>query len=65
MISYRNIGNFYEVIFLGDNLVDFNKFHKAIKNIRKGFIPLEHTLAYKISKSDIDNLFGALSNHSV
>ena len=62
MISYRNIGNFYEVIFLGDNLVDFNKFHKAIKNIRKGFIPLEHTLAYKISKSDIDNLLSNFPN---
>lgn len=56
MISYRNIGNYYEVIFLGDNLKDFNMFHKAIKDIRAGFIPYEHTIAYKIPKAEIDSL---------
>ena len=59
MISYRNIGNFYEVIFLGDNLIDFNKFHKAIKHTRKGFIYHEDTLAFKISKDGIDKLLDA------
>lgn len=62
MISYRNIGNYYEVIFLGDNLKDFNTFHKAIKNIRRGFIPYEHTLAYKIPKANIDDLLKVYPN---
>lgn len=56
MISYRNIGNNYEVIFLGDNLNDFNEFHKNIKDMPKSFIPLETTLAYKIPNSHIENL---------
>lgn len=62
MISYRNIGNHYEVIFLGDNLKDFNMFHKAIKDIRAGFIPYEHTLAYKIPKANMDSLLKEYPN---
>jgi superfamily II DNA or RNA helicase len=62
LISYRNIGNFYEVIFLGDNLIDFNKFHKAIKDTRKGFIYYEDTLAFKVAKNGLDQLLKTFPN---
>lgn len=68
MISYRDIGNYYEVIFLGDNLKDFNLFHKCIKTLDKALYTIWHNdtnknvVAYKISKKDIDTLLKAFPN---
>lgn len=62
MISYRDLGNYYEIIFLGDNLSDFNLFHKNIKNIPKEIIPLQNGLGYKIHKSYLKELLKAYPN---
>lgn len=56
MISYRNLGNYYEIIFTGNTLRQFNEFHKIIKDIPKEIIPLDYTLSYKIHKSYLDEI---------
>lgn len=62
MISYRDLGSYYEVVFMGTTLNEFNEFHKNIKTIRCGIIPLEQTIAYKIKKTDIDKLLSVYHN---
>lgn len=68
MISYRDIGNYYEIIFNGTTLEDLNTFHKSIKNLNKTNYLIwsealdRYILAYKINKNDLDSLLNIYPN---